>query len=236
MATPKGGYWLDNERLPGTTTIISRYKDSGGLIWWSWEEGYKQCQRGDPLKHKETVQQAADIGTAAHTMIESHINGEMFETAKHPSILMMSEADQQKACNAYDMYMKWEQQTGIQFLSKYQEIQLVCPILSFGGTPDAIGEINGEIVLLDWKTSNKVYPDYLLQLAAYKHLINNGVRMDNLEPLPFKVSNGAHLLRFAKEYPDFGHHYFGEMDDAWESFKLMRALYEFDKTLKKRVS
>lgn len=235
MATPSKGYFLQKDRIPGTTTIISRFKDSGGLIWWAWEEGYKQCKAGLPLVHKETAEKAADIGTAAHAMIESHINGEWFEASKHPSVREMSEIDQQKACNAFDMYVRWEKQTGIKFLSKYQEIPLIHPELRYGGTPDAIGEIDGEIVLLDWKTSNSVYPDYLLQLADYTHLINDGIRMDTGEPLKFKVSNGGHLLRFAKEYPDFGHHYYGDLDLAWEQFKSFRKSYDTDKELKKRV-
>lgn len=232
MATPKKGYWLDGEKLPGTTTVIGRFKESGGLLQWA----FKQGQSGASNLYEQR-DKAADIGTAAHSMIEAHINEE--DPIQVLSKLAPADGGTdfiEKAKNAFDMYLKWEKQTGIKLLSKYQEIQLVSPQYKFGGTPDAIGEIDGEIVLLDWKTSNGVYQDYIIQLAAYQHLINDGIRMDDGKPLGFKVSKGAHLLRFAKEHPDFGHHYFGELDDAWRQFVLFREAYEIDKVLKKRAA
>lgn len=236
MPTPSEGYHWQGDRLPGTTTVIGRYKESGGLIWWAWEEGYKQAKAGKLLKHRETSEKAADIGTAAHAMIEARVNG--LSDADIDNVLMELSTDGEftdKARNAYGMYLKWEKQTKLKLLSKYQEIRLVHPEILYGGTPDAIGEINGEIVLLDWKTSNGLYPDYLIQLAAYTRLINEGVLMETGEPLSFKVSGGAHLLRFAKEFPDFGHHYFGSLDDEWEQFKDYRRCYERDKQIKKRA-
>ena len=36
MPSPKSGYYnAKGERVPGTTTIISRFKDSGALIHWA---------------------------------------------------------------------------------------------------------------------------------------------------------------------------------------------------------
>jgi len=229
MATPAKGYWLNGKRLPGTTTVIGRFKDSGGLLHWA----FKQGQSGAASLY-EKRDEAGNIGTAAHSMIEAHINGES-ETDALKNWSLGKEGEEQ-AENAYDMYLKWERQTGLKLLSKYQEIQLISPEYKFGGTPDAIGQIDDEIVLLDWKTSNGVYQDYIIQLAAYIHLINEGVQMDSGEPLPFKVSGGAHLLRFAKEYPDFGHYYFGDISSAWRQFQLFREAYEIDKELKKRTA
>ena len=99
----------------------------------------------------------------------------------------------------------------------------------FGGTPDAIGRnTNGELVLLDWKTSNGVYSDYLLQLAAYKALWE--------EENPDKpITGGFYILRFSKDFPDFSAHYYGELDIPWRMFKALRACYDFDKETKKRV-
>lgn len=229
MATPKKGYWLGKQRLPGTTTVIGRFKESGGLLQWA----FKQGQNGAAHLYEE-AEKAADIGTAAHSMIEWHINGHDPADALAESGL--SEEGMEKAQNAFDQYLKWERQTGLKLHSKYQEIQLVHPELLYGGTPDAIGEIDGQITLLDWKTSNGVYQDYIIQLAAYTDLIENGVRMDTGESLGLKVTGGAHLLRISKEFPDFEHRYFGDLEEAWEQFKLFRRAYDIDKTLKKRAA
>jgi hypothetical protein len=39
----------------------------------------------------------------------------------------------------------------------------------YAGTLDAIVTIGGQTVLLDYKTSKSIYPEYALQLAAYRH-------------------------------------------------------------------
>jgi len=241
MATPKDGYYFNGNRLVGTTTVIGRFGDSGGLKYWCWEQGYKQGKDNKPFKFMDAAKKAADIGTAAHAMIEAHINGDNPDDTLL-SLLPQEAADLgndiefvQKANNAYEMYLKWERQTKVKMLSKYQEIQLVSPEYKYGGTPDAIGEIDGEIVLLDWKSSNGLYPDMLLQLSAYNHLINEGIRMDTGEPLGLKITGGFHLCRFAKEFPDFGHHYFGSLDYEWEQFKDYLRCYERDKKIKQRA-
>lgn len=228
MATPRQGYALqDGTRIPGTTTVAGRFKESGGLLQWAFQQG-----KAGKAHLYEDSQKACDVGTAAHSMIEAHINGTDIDVALQglPPDLAT------KALNAFEQYLVWEKQTKLTMLSKYQEIQLVCPEYKYGGTPDAIGEINGQVVLLDWKTSGGVYQDYLLQLAAYAHLINNGVVMGKWEPLGIKLTGGFHLCRFAKDHPDFAHHYFGELDLAWQQFKLFRAAYENDKVLKKRAA
>lgn len=229
MAHPTKGYWLGDERLPGTTTVIGRFKDSGGLLQWA----FKQGQAGKSHLYEE-ANKACDIGTAAHAAIEEHINGGEPELKIHE--LLESSEDRRKALNAFHMYLKWESQTKLKLLSKFQEIQLVSPEYKFGGTPDAIGEIDGEIVLLDWKTSNGVYQDYIIQLAAYKHLVEDGMRMDDGKSLNMKVTGGAHLCRFSKEFADFDHRYYSDLSDAWEQFELFRRAYDIDKRLKKRAA
>ena len=36
-----------------------------------------------------------------------------------------------------------------------------------------------------------------------------------------------------KEYADFAHHYYNNLDDAWDQFKLFRRAFDIDKKLKK---
>jgi len=80
----------------------------------------------------------------------------------------------------------------------------------------------------DWKTSNAIYPDHIIQLAAYKVLWE-----ENHPDQP--ITGGFHLCRFSKEHGDFAHHFWSELDDAWEQFLLFRQAYDIDKKLKKRV-
>lgn len=222
MATPKEGYRVNGKKVPGTTTVIGRFKDSGGLLWWAFGQG-KLAEQGIIKSLYDKAEEAADIGTEAHSMIEQYLrSGE-------------EQSGSEVATKAYTNARKWMDQTRIEIVKDLQEIQLVSPQYEFGGTPDAIGKINGEYVLLDWKTSNSVYQDHLIQLAAYKHLIEDGVRMDTGEPLGIKITGGMYICRFAKDFPDFASHYFRELEEAWEQFTLFRRAYEIDKTLKRRA-
>lgn len=219
MPTPKAGYFLkDGSRVPGTTTVIGRFKDSGGLMQWAFQQG-----KAGKIRLYEEAEKAADIGTAAHALVEAHIKGTTLDRAAY----VLPEEGWPKAESAFQAYMKWADQTKLKVVE--QEIMLVSEQYRYGGTPDAIGMIGNELCLLDWKTSNAVYQDYLIQLAAYGRLWQ-----ENFPDRP--LVGGFHLLRFAKEHSDFAHHYFANLDEAWRAFVLMRELYDIDKTLKKRAA
>jgi hypothetical protein len=148
--------------------------------------------------------------------VELHIKGEPLPTDVP-----------EQSMSAFNAYLKWESMTKLKIVE--QEMSLVSEVHQFGGTPDAIGEIDGELCLLDWKTSNGVYTDYLIQLAAYDMLWH-----ENYPERP--LVGGFHLCRFSKEHGDFSHHYWPKLDEAKEQFLLFRKAYDFDKSLKKRAA
>ena len=53
-----------------------------------------------------------------------------------------------KALNAFQMFREWKEQTKIEIISKYQELRLVSERYQFGGTLDAIGKLNAELITL----------------------------------------------------------------------------------------
>lgn len=219
---PKAGYKnAAGEKVPGVTTVIGRFKDSGALLHWAYAQG-KLAEQGKISNLYEKRDEAADAGTLAHSLIDARLQGD------DPADLLVNVADETriKAQNAFKQFEKWREQSGIKIIAT--EMPLVSERYQFGGTPDAIGLIGDEVVLLDWKTSNGVYQDYLIQLAAYKVLIE--------ECTEYRITGGFHLLRFAKESADFAHHYWGELDDAWRTFVLYREAYDLDKRLKKRAA
>jgi len=222
MATPKAGYTnLEGKKLPSVTTIMSRFKDSGGLLYWAFEQG-KLAQQGVIAKLYDNAEKAANIGTLAHSMVEKFVNGE-----DHMEVIKTVELEAAtKALNAFQMFRDWHEQTNIEIISHYQEIQLVSERYQYGGTPDAIGKFKDKLILLDWKTSNAIYTDYMLQLAAYAILWEEN-RGEKIE--------GFYLCRFSKDFPDFATHYFDELELAKKQFLLLRECYDNDKQLAKRV-
>lgn len=218
MGRPTQGYRnAAGEKVPGTTTIIGRYKDSGPLLHWA----FKQGQSGAASLY-EKRDEAAAAGTIAHDMIEAQILGREYvmPSSTPPPIA-------ERAQNAFEQFLEWHQQTRIEIVAT--ERAYVSERYQFGGTVDGIGrDTKGRIVLIDWKTSNAVYQDYLIQLAAYALLLE--------ECAPEFTPSGFHLLRVAKESADFAHHFFGELEDAKRAFVLMRELYALDSGLKKRAA
>ena len=221
MPHPSKGYFVDGEKVPGVTTIIGRFKDSGGLLYWAFEQG-KAAQRGEIAKLYDKRDSAAEAGTLAHSLVEAHIHGFPL-----PDISLQPPEIAKQATQGYENYLRWQDDNKIKIV--YQELELVSKEHLYGGCPDAIGmDSRGNLAILDWKTSNGVYQDYLIQIASYAHLWEEN---NPTEPL----TGGFHLLRFSKEHADFTHHFWSELNDAWEQFLLFRKAYDLDKILKKRV-
>jgi hypothetical protein len=214
MATPKKGYWLDGVRIPGTTTILSRFKESGALIHWAWQLGM------NGIDYREIRDNAANVGTCAHAMVEGFIRKTPIVATQYNDEIIA------KASISFNAFLEWAETS--QLKAAETEVQLISQKYRYGGTPDVFF-IKGKRSLGDWKTSNAVYPEYLCQLAAYKNLWE-----ENYPDQP--IEGGAHLIRFDKEHGDFHHHFYTDLDDAWEAFKYMRSLYDLDKILKKRVA
>jgi len=219
MPHPRKGYFVNGEPVPGVTTIIGRFKDSGGLLFWAFEQG-KAAERGEIEKLYDKRDAAAEAGTLAHSLVEAHINGLPLPD--------MPENDVGKqALQGYENYIRWQEDNRIQVMK--QEMVMVSELYRFGGCPDALGiDSRGNLCLLDWKTSNSIYLDYLLQIAGYCIL-----HEENHPDKP--ITGGYHLLRFSKDNADFAHHYWNNLDDAKEMFILLARAYEIDKKLKKRV-
>ena len=216
---PAAGYRLkDGTRVPGTTTV-AKLIDGGdieGLLIWANRLG----QEGKD--HRAERDAAASIGTLAHDMVEHHIKGH--EYVPPPD---MDRGKLGKAAKALEAYLAWERRTRLKIIST--EVSLVSEAHRFGGTLDAIGEIDNELCLCDHKTSNSIYPAYLLQLVAYGKIWNE----NNPDR---QLVGGFHLLKYSKDHPDFSHHYYANLEHEWQMFLHCLALYEGRKQIKKRAA
>src|SRR3974390_2723190 len=77
---PAGGYRnAAGKRIPGTTTIIGRFKESGGLLHGAGECGL------DGLDINQVRDDAANAGPICHEMIDCHLHGREFSYASHDS-------------------------------------------------------------------------------------------------------------------------------------------------------
>lgn len=216
--TPAIGYKAsDGKKIPGTTTIISRFKESGGLIQWAYQQGVK----GVPLYEARDV--AGDVGTHIHAMIEAHIRSEPIP----PFPAGMKDENIEQARSGFAAFTRWSE--GMHLDIAPVEIPLICECHRFGGTPDAIAcEKDDSLSLLDWKSSKSFYFDNLVQLAAYKHL------WEVSRPKQ-PITANVHVVRFGKEGADFEHRSFpvahAKLAAAWRLFELYREAYDLDRMI-----
>ena len=204
----------EGKKLPSVTTVIGKFKEAGGLIHWAWDLGMQG------LDYRKVRDDAASAGTLAHSMVEADIRN-----LPQPDKNGHDESLWNKSLSAFEAYKEWRCQTNLQ--PEQTEVSVMCECHQTGGTLDTI-MVQGKRSLGDWKTSNAVYPEYLIQLAAYRHLweINHPDQ---------PITGGFHLLRFSKEEGDFTHHFWPNLDDAWSAFEHMRVLYDLMAKLKGRV-
>ena len=190
------------KRLKSVTTIINGNLgwNKGNLLGWT----RKHCLNGvDSLK---LLKEAGNIGTLAHKMIEEYINGGSVCLDGYTP----NEVSQAKT--AYYGFHKWFEDNDVEFYET--ELKLVSEQYQFGGTFDAICEVNGKLVICDWKTTSDTYSEMLIQLGAYRQLIK--------ENLDHNI-RGAILLRLDKEENGYEQHKYNisDLNWGWKMFKLL---------------
>ncbi len=206
MPTPKDGYHLkDGTPVPRTTEIIDAFDPKYGLRDWIWNQG----RLG--IDYKTVRDAAGDVGTAVHAMIQAYINGATNFEGFHEKL----SAEQSYSVGlAFGAFTRWVRKKEIEWLET--EVELVSEKYRYGGTLDAVGVIEGGLVLCDWKTSD-AYPRHLLQLAAYRQLWN-----ENRE----RPINTTILVRLSKTDATFEPYTFSNLDGAWQLFLHHRQAFE----------
>jgi hypothetical protein len=195
----------DGTQVPGASTIAKIGDDGSSLIHWAWDLG----SRG--LDYRKVRDQAADIGTIAHFMIECFLHNHEADLSEY------SGADIERAQVAFGNFRRWWDSEGFTILEP--EVQLVSEQHMFGGTIDAPSrDKDGKIVLLDWKTSKGIWPAHRFQLAAYEQLWN--------ENRPDMKIQRRGIVRIGKESPDdFEIAWMFSAEPAWKVFQKRLELY-----------
>ncbi len=206
----------DGKRVPGTTTIIGSNLgwSKNGLIHWAWDQGI------NGLDYRESRDKAADVGTVAHAMVEADFSGVAWGTL----VDMRCVTDEQiyQALRAYDEFCNWR--SVYKFKLTKSEHLLVSEKYQYGGQID-IAAVQGERSIIDIKTSNAIYEDHKIQIAAYNNLWN--------ENYPEEPIEAWYILQLGK---DGGFAYYSlpasTIEAGWRAFVLLRELHDLKKKLK----
>lgn len=201
----------DGKRVPGTTTVLSVLAKPH-LIKWANDLGLNGI---DSTKYTDKM---ATIGTIAHYLVECHCKSEK------PNLDAYSKEEINLAENAFISFLEWEKDKEVEYL--HNELVLVSEAYKYGGTIDCVAKINGVMTLLDFKTGKAIYPEMLIQLAAYRKLLTeNGYFVTEMR-----------ILRIGRDESEG----FEERKETglwthWELFKHLRAVYELNKAINRKA-
>ena len=183
-----------DEKVPGVTSILGEINKSflqfwaaklvaefavdnfsaySSLVMNGQREAAVEVLKGAPRRY---TKERADIGSEAHDLFERIAIGEDIGQVH---------SDLQPYVDHFNQFLS---DFRPQFLMNEETVWSAEH--RYAGSFDAIAEIAGDIVVLDYKTSKAVYEDTALQLAAYKNA-DFVLRPDGSKvPLP-EVTHGA---------------------------------------------
>ena len=176
----------EGKRVPSVTTIINQHLgwNKQALLGWT-----KRMMLGGQDADK-VLNEAGDIGTLLHLLIEGHQRGFDIDTKDY------SYNQEKAAMKAFAGYLQWYEK--VKFKSLRNELLLVNEEMQVGGTIDCIGKMGDDLVIVDWKTSKYLYAENKLQLAAYTYMFEQAQPKAN-------VAYGL-VMRFGKEDGKFHQH------------------------------
>jgi len=105
--------------------------------------------------HYKKKVDAGNTGTFVHHWVEDYING------KNPAIPVNDGLKK-----AVERFLDWQKKHNVKFLVAEQ--QVYSRKYNYTGTLDFICEIDGKMYIGDLKTSSGIYPEMLIQTAAYR--------------------------------------------------------------------
>ncbi len=156
-APPRRRYrTADGESVPGVTTVTGLLAKPS-LMRWANKLGLQGIDAG------AYTERTARVGSLAHAMISAALLGEDF-TAPDAAPEELEQARRSLA-----QFLAWRE--GHSLRPVHCESAFVSERLRYGGTVDCYCVLDGEPVLLDFKTGRSIYPEYFVQLAAYAQLL-----------------------------------------------------------------
>ncbi|MFF4478692.1 hypothetical protein ACFY1A_16980 [Streptomyces sp. NPDC001520] len=239
----RGGsrFYIDPEdaqiKVPGVTSIVGMLPKDFLTFWAAktaaeaavdnWDIVSKLIERDpagaiDYLKnaHRRQTKAASDLGSAAHDLFERLARGETINPRHvHADV---------------KPHVRWFRE----FLDEVQPefVHLEETVWSdtdqWAGSFDAIARIDGELVVLDWKTSKSVYDSVALQLSAYRHA-DRIILAETGESIPMPTLTGGAVLHVRPEAWQFVPVECG--DEVYRTFRALRSVFDWERDGKKAV-
>lgn len=220
----KHKYYLDDELLPGVTTILGTLAKPA-LIQWAANcavdfiqvcvdeklELTPELLKDARTAHAKKRDKAADAGTDVHALIETYIKS-CIENGGVAQAHLVNELPQ------VSKFVDWAMANKVIFHES--EKQLYSPTHKFAGTADFTATIDGKLFVGDLKTTSGIYDlSPFLQCAAYQIM---------LREIEVKDYVGSVIIRLGK---DGAFEEFYRLDEGGEDKQTFLSLLEVYRAL-----
>src|SRR3989338_818939 len=166
------GYEIDGLWYPRVTSIVGIKAKPALYMFYA---GLPDFKTGEAIKAK-----SAEEGTAIHEAIEAMLR-------KEPVVVP---EDIKPAVSAFmDFYGKNN------VVAHKIEERVLSRKHNYAGTMDVLAEVNGQLGVLDIKTSVAIYRDYQIQTSAYVEALKENPNIPELTRWILRIDQNKHCLR-----------------------------------------
>jgi genome maintenance exonuclease 1 len=151
----------DGTRLPSVTTVLGAQKKQS-ILEWRKRVGEEEANK--------ISKKASGRGTSVHTMCEHYLNNK-------------SDYTKDKMPDAIEMFLSIKSELDKINNIWYQEQSLYSKKVGMAGRVDCIGEYEGKLSIIDFKTSSKIkkkenITDYFSQCCAYSLMLQDMINIE----------------------------------------------------------
>jgi hypothetical protein len=207
----------------------------GQMAWSEFDTLLQEAKKA----HKERLDDAGDVGSAAHAWIEDTIrNAITFNGGIVDKMNDLAPTDE-RSINCGMAAFDWMQKHNVRWLTT--ERKIYSRQYKYAGTCDGTALVDNcdnpacctrlfmdELSLIDWKSSNQLSVQYLYQTAAYQNAI--------MEEEPATVIKSRWILRLGKEDGKFEPWYEVNFAQDFAGYLACLNLQRAHKSVEKRMS
>lgn len=156
----------DYKAVPSVTWIAQSYPKGLGYFKWLANHGWDEA---------EAIKTAAgDKGTKIHLAIEDVLRGnEVRIDTRYPNKTTGKEDELTlEECDAILSFLAWQKEE--KPVTFFSEKTLFSDRYNYAGTGDYLCKIGNDFWVIDFKSSQDIWPSHHIQLNAYKRTIENG--------------------------------------------------------------
>lgn len=206
--------------VPSVTFIAHSYPKGIGYYKWLADKGWDEAEG---VKNA-----AANKGSKVHQAVDAILNGNEVridskfinhETEKEEELTL-------EECDAILSFVRWRNEhPDLEIVAN--ESVLFSEKFGYAGTIDLICKIEDRYWLIDFKTSQQVWPEHILQVSAYKAIIANGENEFDGLAIEDAEDMGLAILQLGYRKNRDGYKW-NEVAEKFDLFLAARQIWEYE--------